>query len=385
METFNEELAPILDFSEEGFIGEILETDAGPITIIPERYPELETFEKELKKHKALYILTIGLGGPKLSTYLHQFLKTVCMNYKYIRIISVGKAEEAGYGRIRDLLKSIQILSSKESVSGLLFKDYNKCPDTIITFNDFPFYNLPALTGMGGREKRDIAASTSALALQLKDATYKYYDGKEYTYPTSYNPHIDRKELKLKEAIIKSMLSFLNNFEKGDILIDNNALIYGSTYQNLNYEYMPWIPQILSSFNKDDRIFQFKKLDSRDLSRAWMVPFFSPEAVYKMDIYKTYPILDDLGFNYRMRDKLIEYFGKAPEAYYRQVYKCFLEGTLAELPDYTRPPWTCGGAANNGEAAGGAGAAAAGAGAKATGGKRTRRNLHKRRKSRRTR
>jgi hypothetical protein len=234
-----------------------------------------------------------------------------------------------------------------------------------------------------------------------RDITFKYYRDKVYTYRpafetqdvVSYFPHIR-----------DSMRSFLENVPNGHIMIDNNVFIRGSDYyKNLNYEYMPWIPQMLDSFGHDDRIFQLRKsslpkMDDRksfntsyESAPAVKVPFFSRDAIFRVNnafehlpnyIIAKYPSIYPLAVELHMFLNSLPFEHR--NIYARHIYNCLkINGRIDRLPKFGDGS-DCGidgTATGNSDAKSATTAAATGGAGTSAGGARRRRQTHRRRKS----
>jgi len=359
---------------------------------------------EEVNTTRHLLVITMGLGGPQPSYYLYNYLKENAKNYDQVEIYAFGKDENAGRNSISssNLLRGIESLS--KNYIGYPFENkFMKASFTVDTPIDglYTRENFP-ITVNDFRTTEEFI--TIFLDLQLDGETYKYFVGKEFKYYNIINgeeKEIDGNARSKNEKFFNIFETFLGNYLKtypnGTILIDNNAFIRGSPYYNMNFEYMPWMPQILAKLNQDEKIFQLEKIGSQ---HAKQVPFFSREAVYKLPVSMLiYEKFNELG----LRDKLMRTANSIEEdrdkrKYLLDLYRCMKSGIVfTRIPDPSEiacpavADAAAGGAAAGGAAAGGAaagGAAAPGAAAPVggtVGGARrvTRQRRRQRRQSRR--
>jgi len=324
--------------------------------------------EPARKSEKILNVITLGLGGPQRSTNLEEFLPYVCNNYDRIYVFAFGKIEGD--------VSSVDVL-----------KDIEKIPQCADKINCYYYNgNLPAIIEeIGSFFPKEVKKST--MELQQEGQTLSYYRTHPYIFYDSEG-NVEPKEKvreKLKEAVkvTQHINKFLNVFPNGTVLIDNNAFIRhngGQYLSNLNFEFLYWIPLILSKNENVDRIHILE-------SAFKMVPFLSPEAIFKATPEQLFKFLmfevrfpsDD--YNKSVRAAI----NAAPSLEIRRnililIYKC-LESGSTELPDFASNACVSGSAA----AAGGSAAAAAPAPGTMGGRRQTRKSKSKRSASKRQR
>jgi hypothetical protein len=336
--------------------------------------------------HNALYVLSLGLGGHAKSMALHKYLEDHCSEYKYVLIYAFGDdmiGRSKGY-RTYNVIRTIETLFNRGS----------RCSThggIVITFNSNN--NLPTVSPLDS-EYPGMLETYVDFNFQ-RDITFKYYNDKVYTYTPAFET---QDVMSFFPRIRDSMRSFLENVPNGHVMIDNNVFIRGSDYyKNLNYEYMPWIPQMLDSFGHDDRIFQLRKssiprVDDRisvntaiEKEPAEKVPFFSRDAIFRVNtafehlpnyiIHKYPSVLDPFPSN------LYTFLYSLPlehrNMYARHIYNCLkVNGRIDRLPKFGDGS-DCG---IDGTTATGNSNTKSKAGASA-GGTRRRRKTHRRRKS----
>jgi hypothetical protein len=245
------------------------------------RYSSFRRFDPETLPftpfgEKTLLAISTGLGGPRTSMYIYDYIKTHIDKYDDMRVSAYGndtyKSSDSSESSTlsyetttRNVINSIKSYAIKKG------KDVSAIAFSI---------NLPST--QSEINKYTELERSFARELQKHGQTYKFYRDVDFEWAEEEKKFIEGFRDTLKEYLTNADIS-----PNPKILIDHNAWMHASgrhpDFSNLNFEFMPWLPKILAELEADDKIFLLKKTGPRG-SLVGEVPFFSTEAVQKMRV-----------------------------------------------------------------------------------------------------